>query len=89
MKIVIMCAGKSKRFGTHKPKCLAEVGELPNLERTINLLYSIGHTKIDVTYPSDKKYYFHFLAGRINLIEGQNKTETQRFSNAFPLTERT
>lgn len=30
-----MCAGKSKRFGTHKPKCLAEVGGQPNLDRTI------------------------------------------------------
>lgn len=35
MRIVIMCAGKSKRFGTHKPKCLAEVGGQPNLDRTI------------------------------------------------------
>lgn len=38
-----MCAGKSKRFGTHKPKCLAEVWGVPNLERTIDMLWRLGH----------------------------------------------
>lgn len=82
-----MCAGKSKRFGTHKPKCLAEVQGVPNLERTISKLNLIGIDGIDITVPHDKDYYFHDL--EVNLIKGDNKYETQRFSNAFPLTERT
>lgn len=87
MRIVIMCAGKSKRFGTHKPKCLAEVGGVPNLKRTIDKIKLSGFNNIDVTVPHDKEYYFHDF--EVNLIKGENTYETQRFSNAFPLTGRT
>lgn len=84
-----MCAGKSKRFNTYKPKCLALINGVPNLELTINKLNSLGHTNIDVTYPTDRRYYFDSIEDRVNLIPGFNKYESQRFSNAFPLEEET
>ena len=89
MRIVIMCAGKSKRFGTHKSKCLAEVQGIPNLERTLGILWELGYYEIKVTVPHDKEYYFDSYQEVVSLIKGDNKYETQRFSNAFPLTERT
>ena len=84
-----MCAGRSKRFGTHKPKCLAEVQGQPNLKRTLEKLWFIGYSDITVTVPHDKEYYFHFITDKVNFIKGQNTYETQRFSNAFPLNETT
>lgn len=56
MRVVIMCAGKSKRFGTHKPKCLAEIEGKPNIQRTIDKVKLIGFDNINVTVPSDKEY---------------------------------
>lgn len=87
MRVVIMCAGKSNRFGTHKPKCFAEIEGVPNIQRTIDKVRLIGFNNIDVTVPPDKEYYFHSLP--VNLIQGKNENETQRFSNAFPLNEST
>ena len=91
MKIIIMCAGRSKRFGTHRPKPLALVEGVPNCVRTWNLVHELTQTCSYLTVNKDRKNYFDVLDQPIQsyLIVGDSQRETQRYSNAFPLSGET
>ena len=81
-----MCAGSGKRWGFHKPKQLSLVEGVPNLIRTIEMIKRTGYEDIWITVSEDKKHYF---PPELNLLIGNNKYETQRYSNGFPLVGET
>lgn len=78
-----MCAGKSSRFKFF-PKCLAKIQGVSNLERTCTMLKHLGKDFVVTVNEANKRFFTGYP-----IIIGKNKKETQRFSNAFPLTEPT
>lgn len=82
-----MCAGKGDRFGiTLKPKCFSKIQGVPNIDRTIDLLFELGYRPHCTTTAKNAKWFDRFFC---DIIYGNNNLETQRFSNAFPLEEQT
>ena len=82
-----MCAGKGDRFGlTKKPKCFSKIQGVPNIERTMDMLFGLGYKPYCTTTTRNAKWFDRFFC---DIIYGYNSVETQIFSNAFPLEEQT
>lgn len=85
MKVVIMCAGKSLRFGRN-PKWISKINEERNIDRIVNMVQVKGYRPTVTVYRPNK---FHLNGIKCSIVLGNNNVDTQRFSNAFPLNEET
>ena len=81
MKIIIACAGNSKRFSTGKPKHIEYINGEPNINRTINILNRLNIKNIKITVSEKNKFYFENL--NIPLIIGSCEREIDRYRNIF------
>ena len=86
MLIVIMCAGKNRRWNEEYPKSLAEFKNEPNILRTVRLLnrQNISNDNILVTVNENNKSFF---PKNLNLKLGSSDREIDRFRNVFDIID--
>lgn len=85
MKVVIMCAGRSLRFGG-KPKWISEINGERNIDRTVRMVHEKGYKPVVTVFKTNLS---HLAKVDCDVVLDKHNLDTQRFSNAFPLTEET
>ena len=79
MKIIILCAGKGRRFNIDKPKCLINVYGQPIIKRCVQSFKYYGFKDKDFIFASGYKEYLikKILGGKYNYV----KNKKYKFTN--------